>query len=266
EAEDGRPVTAQGGRQRGLEVPGIEATTDLRLDLPRIVSHPRRVYTRSGTLFPGMAATGYELLCLLGSGAQGEVWVAFDERLQRAVALKLLRADSPTDAARFQREARAQARVVHEGVCPVYEIGEHQGRAFIAMRLIDGPNLAKAAPTLALADKVQIVHDLALALHEAHRHNVIHRDLKPGNVLLEALPDGRWRPMLTDFGLARDLRDGDLTVPGAIVGTPAYMSPEQARGDARVVDRRTDVYSLGATLYELLVGRPPFTGASPLDV
>jgi serine/threonine protein kinase len=219
--------------------------------------------TRAELTAPAPApADPYEIIRPLGAGGMGEVFLARDRRLDRLVALKVL---SGEDRRRFLREARAQARSVHDGICQVYEIGERQGHAFIAMRFVDGPSLKAAASGHTLVEKVQIVRDLALALHESHEQGVIHRDVKPSNVLLERRSDGGVRPILTDFGLAREPRGEDLTESGAILGTPAYMSPEQARATERIVDRRTDVYSLGATLYEMLVGAPPFTGASTLE-
>ncbi len=212
---------------------------------------------------PGEEDT-YEILRPLGKGAMGEVFLARDRRLGREVALKILSGNYDDKASRCLREARAQARVSHDGICQVYEAGRRQDRAFIAMRYVDGPSLATA--TLTLSEKVHVVRDLALALHHAHTHGIIHRDVKPGNVLLERLPDGQLRPVLTDFGLAHQL-EGDATQTGlGVMGTPAFMSPEQARGETRVLDRRTDVYSLGATLHAVLVGAPPFASENVLEI
>ncbi len=209
----------------------------------------------------------YELVRPLGAGAMGEVFLARDVKLGRLVALKLLSADSDRHVARCLREARAQARISHDGVCQVFEAGRRDGRPFIAMRYVDGPSLATGAAELTLAEKLQIFRDLALALHEAHGQGVIHRDVKPSNVLIERLPDGRLRPVLTDFGLAFDVQRGDQASQTAgMIGTPAFMSPEQARGEIQLLDRRSDVYSLGATLYFLLAGRPPFEGDNLLDL
>ena len=136
------------------------------------------------------------------------------------------------------------------------------------MQYIDGPTLASAQRDLSLDDKVLLLSTIAEAIQAAHRLGVIHRDIKPANVLLERGEDGRFRPYVMDFGLAHDssLQSG-LTQSGALLGTPQYMPPEQARGDTKAIDRRSDVYSLGAMLYELLTGEPPFSGerASPIS-
>ena len=162
---------------------------------------------------------------------------------------------------RFLQEARAQARLTSPHICKIHEAGFVDGKPYIAMELIDGASLDRAGQALSLIEKVQVMRDVAQAMHLAHEEGIIHRDLKPSNIMLERLGGGRLRPVVMDFGLARD-RDASvshgLTESGAVIGTPAYMSPEQARGEARRLDRRSDVYSLGATLYDLLSGKPPF--------
>lgn len=208
----------------------------------------------------------YELVSLIGRGGMGRVYRARDPRLGRFVAIKLLRHDEPDLAARFLREAQAQARVEHPAICRVYEVGDAAGQPFIAMQLIDGASLRDRAAELALEQKLLIVREVALALHEAHRNGLIHRDIKPGNILLERGEDAEWRPFVVDFGLAREVEQPGTTMPGALMGTAAYMSPEQACGDIQSLDRRTDVYSLGATLYEVLRGAPPFVGRTDVEV
>jgi predicted Ser/Thr protein kinase len=207
----------------------------------------------------------YETAILLGKGAMGEVYKAFDPVLQRFVALKYLRKDDPGLAERLLREARLQARVEHEMVCKVYEVGTDEGRPFIAMQFIEGRTLEQAAADMTLGEKMQVVRDVAEAVHAAHETGLIHRDLKPQNIMVERRADGTWRPHVLDFGLARESEASGLTASGAIVGTPPYMAPEQARGDLPGLDRRTDVYALGAVLYRLVTGRPPFEGGH-LDV
>jgi serine/threonine-protein kinase len=203
----------------------------------------------------------YELGERLGEGGMGVVYKARDRRLDRVVAIKFIRGDNPTLAMRLVREARAQARIDHPGVCHVYEVGEVGGRAYIALQFVAGQPLATAAEAMALDEKVAVFRDICFAVHEAHRLGIVHRDLKPSNVLVERGEDGRAQPIVMDFGLARETTiEIGLTQTGMLMGTPAYMSPEQARGE--LVDRRSDVYSLGATLYELLAKRPPFTAES----
>src|SRR5262249_34097339 len=147
----------------------------------------------------------------------------------------------------------------HPFICKVYEVGEVEGRPYIAMQLVEGQSLDRASKSLGLTEKVQLIRDVASALHSAHEQSIIHRDIKPSNIMVEKAADGGWRPVVMDFGLAREAGEGKgLTESGAVIGTPAYMSPEQARGEVRQLDRRTDVYSLGATLFDILTGTPPF--------
>ena len=202
----------------------------------------------------------YELLEPLGRGGMGEVYKARDRRLGRLVALKFILGADPNRAMRFLQEARAQARIDHPNVCKVYEAGEVAGKAFISMQLVAGQRLDHAAASMSLPERVQVMREVAAAVHEAHRLGVIHRDLKPSNIMVGRGEDGRLSPVVMDFGLAYEISQGHgLTESGTMMGTPAYMAPEQARGDLRNIDRRSDVYSLGATLYELLTGAVPFT-------
>ncbi|HEX2571828.1 MAG TPA: protein kinase [Polyangia bacterium] len=203
----------------------------------------------------------YEIQSMLGQGGMGVVYRARDRVLDRTVAIKFLHGGDPELKMRFIHEARAQARIDHPNVCKVYEVGEIEGHAYISMQLVTGPSLADAAPDLSLPEKIGIMKDVAEAMHEAHRLGIIHRDIKPSNIIIERDldRDGLLCPVVTDFGLARGIgEDRGLTLTGVVIGTPSYMAPEQAQGENRKLDRRTDVYSLGATLYELLVGRPPF--------
>jgi serine/threonine-protein kinase len=203
----------------------------------------------------------YEFISTLGRGGMGSVYKARDRRLGRIVALKFIHGDDPGLIQRFLQEARAQARLTSPHICKIHEAGFVDSKPYIAMELVDGASLDKAGPSLSLVEKVQVTRDVAMAMHLAHEEGIVHRDLKPSNIMLERLGGGRLRPVVMDFGLARDSgasASQGLTESGAVIGTPAYMSPEQARGEARRLDRRSDVYSLGATLYDLLSGKPPF--------
>ncbi len=204
----------------------------------------------------------YTLLDELGRGGMGVVYRARREDLQREFALKVIApgADATGEAVvRFRREAQAAARLAdHPGIVGVHDIGEHEGRVYFAMDVVDGPSLEALVDEgeMPVDTAVRAVAEAARAVHHAHEHGILHRDLKPGNILLGA--DGLAR--VADFGLAKstatDGKSAKLTKSGAILGTPAYMPPEQADGDR--VDRRADVYALGATLFECLADRPPF--------
>jgi tetratricopeptide (TPR) repeat protein/predicted Ser/Thr protein kinase len=199
----------------------------------------------------------------LGSGGMGEVWKALDTELNRWVALKFLKADDPKDLARFKREAQMAASLSHPNIAAVYEVGEIEGRQYIAMQCVNGLTM-DSFPRKDRALLIRLCRDAARALDHAHRHRVIHRDVKPGNLMVEQTEEG-WRVVVLDFGLARPIEGGEkLSMSGSIGGTAVYMSPEQARGGH--LDRRADVYSLGASLYEILTGRPPFEGNNAYEV
>ncbi|MFY2557502.1 protein kinase domain-containing protein [Corallococcus terminator] len=215
--------------------------------------------------FPVPGWERYQPLRFLGQGGMGRVFLARDPRLHRQVALKFVRDEGPEVTRRFVAEARAQARVNHERICKVYEVGEVQRKVFISMQFIDGEPLSALARTLPLEQKVLVLRDAALGVHEAHRAGLIHRDLKPSNIMVERDAEGALKTYVMDFGLARDWA-ASVTVEGTLLGTPQYMAPEQARGEHARLDRRADVYSLGATLYFLLTGQPPLTGSTALEV
>jgi len=208
---------------------------------------------------PGRQVGRFVLGPLLGEGGMGRVYQAYDPFLHRIVALKLVRNQDPQILARFEQEARAQARVDHPNICKVYEVGQFEGVPFIAMQYVEGGNLAQRGKDLDLADKVRIVTLAAGALEAAHQAGLIHRDIKPSNIMLEDRPGGV-TPFLMDFGLAREQEGGSLTIDEQVVGTPAYMAPEQAMGVTGRIDARADVYALGATFFFLLANRPPFRG------
>jgi serine/threonine protein kinase len=233
---------------------------------------------------------GYEILDVLGRGGMGVVYRARQERLGRVVALKVLLAGahaSELDLARFRAEAEAVARLQHPNIVQIYEIGESDGCPYLALEHVAGGSLADRlhGTPLAARDAARLVETLAQAIHTAHQHGIVHRDLKPANILLRSktttddtdqtdnkkpgftssvLSVVEFVPKITDFGLAKRLDGVTLsTQTGAILGTPDYMAPEQAAGQA--VGPVADVHALGAILYQLLTGRPPFVAATPLD-
>lgn len=213
----------------------------------------------------------YELLELLGSGGMGAVYEARDKRLDRLVAIKFIHGADPYLTMRFLQEARAQSRIDHPNVCKVLEVGEVESKAYIAMQLIRGKPLSETAEAMTLPEKVRVMKTVSEAVHEAHRLGIIHRDIKPSNIMVEESKDENGarslRPVLMDFGLAREAGGAQsLTESGAVMGTPSYMSPEQARGEVRRIDCRSDVYSLGATLYHVLAGEPPFVYDGSVNV
>jgi serine/threonine-protein kinase len=215
---------------------------------------------------PPSLAARYADLQVAGEGAMGTVYRAMDPQLGRPVALKLLKSSDPAICRRFIAEARAQARIHHEHVCSVYEAGLADGEPYIVMQYIQGEPLSRLREYLTLEQQVKLLQEVALAVHEAHRQGLIHRDLKPGNILVEQREDGTWKPYVVDFGLARQVAEQGQTQTGEVLGTPAYMSPEQVKGDVRKLDRRSDVYSLGATLYDVIAGRPPFVSEQPWEL
>ncbi len=215
-------------------------------------------------VFPVIDWERYEFVEFVGRGGMGDVFKARDPRLGRFVALKFLRRDDPDQIKRFTREAKIQAMVEHENLCPVYEVGEIDGHSFIAMQYISGGSIKEVSDLLDTKEKVQVMVDVADALHTAHQAGLIHRDIKPGNILVERNSDGTWHPYVVDFGIAREVdTPHDLTITGMVLGTPAFSSPEQVRGESSKLDRRTDIYGIGATLYWFLTGRSPYEGAYP---
>ncbi len=192
----------------------------------------------------------------LGSGGMGEVWKAWDTDLGRWVALKFLKSLDAENLVRFQREAQTAGQVDHPHIATIYEVGEKSGTPYIAMQYVDGQTLS-TFPRDDIREIVRLMQNTAMAVHAAHEKGIIHRDIKPANIMV-----GQKESMhvyVMDFGLAKEISvDTSISQSGLVLGTPTYMSPEQARGRIGEMDSRSDIYSLGATLYELLTGRPPF--------
>jgi eukaryotic-like serine/threonine-protein kinase len=216
---------------------------------------------------PGSLFGDYEILEVLGQGGMGVVYKAWQRSLRREVALKMILAGhlaSPDQVNRFHREARLVAKLDHPGIVPIYEVGQHDGQQYFTMKLIEGRSVSCDLAHYQRHHKAAafLVARVARAVHFAHEHSVLHRDLKPANILLDAAR----RPLVTDFGLAKQLDASiSLSPDGAVIGTASYMAPEQARGEGKQVGAAADVYSLGAVLYELLTGRPPFQGTTVLE-
>jgi serine/threonine protein kinase/tetratricopeptide (TPR) repeat protein len=245
---------------------------------------------RAGEIAPGQSAAppvpgpdipGYELLGFLGKGGMGCVYKARHQRLGRLVALKCLRADGPPELERFQAEAQTVARLQHPNIIQIFEVGEWQGEPFLSLEFVDGGTLADhlhGKPEDARLSAA-LVQTLARAVHYAHTQGIVHRDLKPANILM-SIADGRLPieagqsaidnlnsavPKIADFGIAKHLQVSGQTREGDIVGTAAYMAPEQAAGRGAAIGPASDIYSLGVILYELLTGRVPLQGATDLE-
>lgn len=219
------------------------------------------------TDFESAASSGearYALKECLGTGGMASVYRAFDRQLDRDVALKLFHTADPSIRCRLLAEARAQARIRHDHVLETYETGSFEGKPFITMRLVAGATLAQRAPELSLEQKVRLLEQTARGLHGAHRQGLLHRDVKPSNVLVETSTEGGLKAWVSDFGIATELQGA--RVASDLFGTPHFMAPERFAAAPTTLDRRSDVFSFGVTLYQLLSGRLPFGGEDLVEI
>ena len=209
----------------------------------------------------------YELLEVVGRGRQGVVYRAHQKSLNRTVALKMISVGSWATEAhlkRFRREAEAAASLEHPGIVPIYEVGESDGSCYFSMRFVEGGQLDQVIKRklMSIREAAELISKVARTVHYAYEHGILHRDIKPGNILLDA----KGEPLLTDFGLARLVEaESTVTRTKEVMGTPSYMAPEQAVGNNAAVSSATDVYGLGAVLYQLLTGHPPFAGGTTYE-
>src|SRR5213082_2254288 len=209
----------------------------------------------------------YELLEQIGRGGQGVVFRARQKSLNRVVALKIIGLGHWATEAhlkRFRLEAEAAARLEHPGIVPIHEVGERDGSCYFSMKFVEGGQLdevVKRTP-MSIRQAAELIAKVARTVHYAHEHLILHRDIKPGNILLDA----KGEPHLTDFGLARLVEsESTMTRTLDVLGTPSYMAPEQAMGNNAAVSSVTDIYGLGAVLYHLLTGQPPFAGGATYE-
>ena len=209
----------------------------------------------------------YELLEVVGRGGQGVVFRARQKSLNRIVALKVISLGQWASTAhlkRFRLEAEAAARLEHPGIVPIHEVGEREGSCYFSMKFVEGGQLDQVARRQPIPPRraVELIAKVSRTVHYAHEHGILHRDIKPGNILLDA----KGEPHLTDFGLARLVEsESSVTHTLDVLGTPSYMAPEQAAGNNAAVGSVTDVYGLGAVLYQLLTGHPPFAGGTTYE-
>src|SRR5436190_12321872 len=250
--------------ETGLDLPADETDEPPNAGRARPPGAPKMKSGSTGT-FGDFG--DYELLEVIGRGGQGVVYRALQKSLNRTVALKVIGLGHwATDShlKRFRREAEAAASLDHSGIVPIYEVGERDGSCYFSMKLIEGGQLDEVVrrEPMPIRRTVELIAKVARTVHYAHDHSILHRDIKPGNILLDA----KGEPHLTDFGLARLVEtESTVTRTLEVLGTPSYMAPEQAVGNNDAVSSVTDVYGLGAVLYQLLTGHPPFAGGTTYE-
>src|SRR5438309_686734 len=255
---------AIGGAVAGGDDPGRPASS-MQATPPNDVAPPSQKTIRAAELLGELG--DYKLLDEVGRGGQGVVFRARQKSLNRTVALKVISLGqwaSKAHLKRFRLEAEAAARLEHPGIVPIHEVGERDGSCYFSMKFVEGGQLDEVVrrEPIPIRRSVELVAKVARTVHYAHEHGILHRDIKPGNILL----DKNGEPHLTDFGLAR-LVEAESTITGTLeaMGTPSYMAPEQAAGEHTKVSKATDVYGLGAVFYQLLTGHPPFAGGTTYE-
>src|SRR5436309_6597460 len=249
----------------GMAVAGGDDLGSVNKLVPNDVAPASQKIARAAELLGELG--DYELLEEVGRGGQGVVFRARQKSLNRTVALKVISLGqwaSKAHLKRFRREAEAAASLDHPSIVPIYEVGERDGSCYFSMKFVEGGQLdevIKRRP-ISIRQAAKLIAKLARTVHYAHEHGILHRDIKPGNILL----DQKGEPHLTDFGLARLVEtESTMTRTLEVLGTPSYMAPEQAVGNKAAVSSVTDVYGLGAVLYQLLTGHPPFAGGTTFE-
>jgi len=244
----------------GPERPSAPSPPD-SVSFTKTLETPREELT-TGSTFAGR----YQIIEELGKGGMGRIYKAIDKEIEAKVALKLIRPEIAAEEKmieRFRHELKTARQISHKNVCRMYHLGKHEGTHFITMEYVSGEDLKsfiRRSRQLTVGTAISIAKQVAEGLAEAHRLGVVHRDLKPQNVMI----DGEGNAKIMDFGIARSLKGRGITGEGVMIGTPEYMSPEQVEG--KEVDQRSDIYSLGVILYEMVTGRVPFEGETPLSV
>src|SRR2546421_3764646 len=252
------------GAVAGGDDPGRPASS-MRATTPDDVAPASQKTARAAELLGELG--DYELLEEIGRGGQGVVFRARQKSLNRTVALKIISLGqwaSKAHLKRFRLEAEAAARLEHPGIVPIHEVGERDGSCYFSMKFVEGGQLDEVARREPMPPRrgAELIAKVARTVHYAHEHGILHRDIKPGNILLDA----KGEPHLTDFGLARLVEsESSVTQTLDVLGTPSYMAPEQAAGNNAAVSSATDVYGLGAVLYQLLTGQPPFAGGTTYE-